>query len=94
MRYLLITGPVTSSNPDKPFQIFVEDDGKIEAHCLDRWEQENFPERVKEDAIKSLEDIVATGYDYYNIEIDQYEGADKARIDKMIASLEDEQEAE
>ena len=94
MRYLLISGPVGSSTPDKPFQIFIEDGKDIQPHSLIPEDVESFPERVKFDQIKTLEDIVATGYTYYKIEIGQYEGADKERIDKMIASLEDEQEAE
>lgn len=93
MRYLLIAGPVGSSTPDKPFQIFIEDGEKIEAHCLLAEDQESFPERVKFDNIKSLEDILAAGYSYYLTDIGQYEGSDKARIDKMIASLKNEQEA-
>lgn len=94
MRYLLISGPVGSSTPDKPFQIFIEDGKDIQPHSLIPEDVESFPERMKFDQIKTLEDIVATGYTYYKIEIGQYEGADKVRIDKMIASLEDEQEAE
>ncbi len=94
MRYLLISGPIGSSTPDKPFQIFIEDGKNIQPHSLIPEDVTSFPERMKFDQIESLEDIVATGYTYYKIEIGQYEGADKARIDKMIASLEDEQEAE
>lgn len=94
MRYLLITGPIGSSTPDKPFQIFIEDGKNIQPHSLLIEDVESFPERVKVDQIKTLEDIVATGYTYYRVEIGQYEGADKARIDKMIASLGNEQKAE
>jgi hypothetical protein len=93
MRYLLVTGPVISKTPDAVRKVYIEDGSKIEMHSEDPEGDEKFPEDMEAMKIRKLEDIIQSGHSYYNTEIGQYEGADKVRIDKLIASLADEQEA-
>lgn len=88
MKYALIT-----EDDGKPFLIWIESKDGLKLHgpienAQDKADLMHEEEVMKGFKITTVEDAIGSGYSYYNVEIGEYSGEAKAKIDKIISKFE------
>ena len=88
MKYALITG-----DNGEPFRLWIESKDGLKLHgpienAGDKADFMHEEEVMKGSNVTSVEDAVGSGYSYYNIEIGEYSGEAKIKIDQIISKFE------
>lgn len=88
MKYALITG-----DDGEPFRLWIESKDGLKLHgpienAEDKADFMHEEELMKGFKITTVEDAVASGYSYYNVEIGEYSGDAKVKVDKIISKFE------
>jgi hypothetical protein len=71
----------------KPSVVFVEETDRVVVHTGDREADEREQNFLDKMGFSSIDDAIGGGYSYHDSEIGDYAGAEKAKVDKVIASL-------
>ena len=88
MKYALIT-----EDNGEPFRLWIESKDGLKFHgpienAEDKADLIHEEEAMKRFEITTVEEAVGSGYSYYNIEIGEYSGEAKIKIDKIISKFE------
>ena len=88
MKYALITG-----DDGEPFRLWIESEDGLKLHgpienAGDKADFIHEEEVMKGFNVTTVEDAVGSGYSYYSIEIGEYSGDAKVKVDKIISDFE------
>ncbi len=88
MKYALVT-----EDNGKPVLVWIESKDGLKLHgpienAEDKADLMHEEEVMKGFKITTVEGAIASGYSYYDVEIDEYSGEAKVKIDKIISEFE------